>query len=148
MKTTYVKPSELKKDWILIDAANQPVGRIASEIARVLRGKHKPSFTPYHDCGDHVVVINAKDVVLTGAKWDDKVYYRHSNYIGGIKATVAKDMRDTYPERIIEKAVKGMLPRNKLGRKILSHLKVYGGSDHPHAAQQPVSAPLRLAKEG
>lgn len=144
MKTQSVKPSDINKQWLLIDAANMPVGRVASEVARLLRGKHKAAFVPYLDAGDNVVVINAKEAVLTGRKWDQKVYYRHSNFIGGIKATVAKDMRETYPERIIEAAVKGMLPRNKLGRKILKNLKIYSGSEHPHEAQKPVEAPARL----
>lgn len=148
MKTQSVKPTDIQKEWVLVDAAKKPLGRVASEVARLLRGKHKPSFVPHLDCGDHVVIINAKDVVLTGRKWDQKVYYRHSNYIGGIKATMAKDLVQTHPERLLETAVKGMLPRNKLGRKILKNLKVYAGSEHPHTAQKPVQAPARLVKEG
>lgn len=145
MKTQSVTPSDIKKQWLLVDAKDKSLGRVASEVARLLRGKHKPSFVPHLDCGDNVIVINADKVSLTGKKWDAKFYYRHSNYIGGIKSTVAKDMLDTYPDRLVSIAVKGMLPHNKLGRKVLGNLKVYAGSEHPHDAQKPVSAPPRLA---
>ncbi len=148
MKTQSVKPADIEKKWVVVDAADQSLGRVATEIARILRGKHKPSFVPHLDCGDQVVVLNAKSVKLTGRKWDQKVYYRHTNFIGGIKATRASDMLETYPERIIENAVKGMLPRNKLGRRVLKNMKVYAGAEHPHEAQKPVPAPSRLAKEG
>ncbi|SME88205.1 50S ribosomal protein L13 [Pseudobacteriovorax antillogorgiicola] len=148
MKTQSVTPADIKKQWVIVDAKDQSLGRIAAEVARLLRGKHKPSFVPHLDCGDNVIVINADKVSLTGRKWDTKFYYRHSNYIGGLKATLAKDLLATYPDRLINFAVKGMLPRNKLGRKVLGNLKVYAGQEHPHEAQKPVAAPLRLAKEG
>jgi large subunit ribosomal protein L13 len=148
MKTQSVKPADIKKNWVVVDAANKPLGRVASEISRLLRGKHKPSFVPHLDCGDNVVVVNAKDVTLTGRKWDQKVYYRHTNYVGGLKAAGAREVLANNPERLIESAVKGMLPHNKLGRKVLKNLKVYPGSEHPHEAQKPVQAPSRIAKEG
>lgn len=148
MKTYSVKPADIKKSWVVIDAENKPLGRLASEISRILRGKHKATFVPHLDCGDNVVVLNAKKVKLTGRKMEQKVYYRHTNFIGGIKATSASELLDTYPERIIENAVKGMLPHNKLGRRVIKNMKVYAGSEHPHEAQKPVAAPLRLSKEG
>ncbi len=145
MKTQSVTPSDINKQWLLVDAKDKSLGRVASEVARLLRGKHKPTFVPHLDCGDNVIVVNADKVSLTGNKWDAKFYYRHTNYIGGIKSTVAKDMLDTYPDRLVSIAVKGMLPHNKLGRKVLGNLKVYAGSEHPHEAQKPVPAPSRLA---
>ncbi len=148
MKTTSITPTDIKKKWVLIDAAHQPVGRIAVEVSRLLRGKHKPSFVPHLDCGDNVVIINASQVVLTGRKLDQKMYYRHSNFIGGIKATSAKDMLATHPERVLEHAVRGMLPHNKLGRKVFNNVKIYAGSEHPHEAQKPTAAPVRTVKEG
>ncbi len=148
MKTTSVKPTDIKKKWVLIDAANKPVGRVAVEVARILRGKHKASFVPHLDCGDQVVVINASKAFFTGRKADQKVYYHHSNYIGGIKATSAKDLLATKPERVLENAVRGMLPHNKLGRKVFHNVKIYAGAEHPHEAQKPVAAPSRLVKEG
>lgn len=148
MKTYSVKPADIKKSWVIIDAEDKSLGRVASEIARILRGKHKATYVPHLDCGDNVVVLNASKVKLTGNKISQKVYYRHSNFIGGIKATSASDLLAAYPERVIESAVKGMLPHNKLGRRVIKNMKVYAGSEHPHEAQKPVSAPLRLAKEG
>jgi len=145
MKTQSVTPSDIKKQWLVVDAKDKSLGRVASEVARLLRGKHKPTFVPHLDCGDNVIVINAEKVALTGRKWDTKFYHRHTNYIGGIKSTVAKDMLEAYPDRLVNIAVKGMLPHNKLGRKVLGNLKIYVGSEHPHEAQKPVPAPSRLA---
>ncbi len=137
MKTESAKFEPEKRKWILVDADGKVLGRLASKIAFRLRGKHLPNFTPHVDTGDFVVVINAEKVRLTGKKWDQKMYYRHSGYMGGLKSTSAKKMRDEHPERIIYHAVKGMLPKNRLGRKLLKKLKVYAGPDHPHQAQQP-----------
>ena len=148
MKTTSVTPTDIKKKWVLIDAANKPVGRVAVEVARILRGKHKPSFVPHLDCGDQVIVINAAKAFFTGRKADQKFYYHHSSYIGGIKATSAKDLLQNKPERVLENAVRGMLPHNKLGRKVFNNVKIYAGSEHPHEAQKPVLAQARLVKEG
>ena len=137
--TTYsAKPAEVEKKWVLIDAKGLVVGRLASIIAMRLRGKHKPTYTPHVDCGDHVIVINAEKVVLTGRKVDQKVYHHHTGYIGGIKERTAKFLLEgRFPQRIVEKAVERMLPRGPLGRRQLGNLRVYKGSDHPHAAQQP-----------
>jgi len=138
MKTYSAKPTEIEKKWVVIDAEGLVVGRLASLIALRLRGKHKPTFTPHMDCGDNVVVINAAKVLLTGNKLKNKVYYRHTGYIGGIKErTAGAIMAGKFPERIVEKAVERMLPRGPLGRKQLSNLRVYPGTEHPHAAQQP-----------
>ena len=125
------------RKWWVVDLADQPVGRIASKIATVLRGKHKPTYTAHIDDGDFIVAINADKIKFTGSKWEDKVYYRHTGYVGGIKATTATEMLERSPTAIIEKAVKGMLPRGPLGRAQLKKLKVYTGADHPHGAQQP-----------
>jgi large subunit ribosomal protein L13 len=139
MRTYSAKPAEVDKKWILIDAEGLVVGRLAALIATRLRGKHKASFTPHVDCGDNIVVINAKKVVFTGNKRQDKVYYRHTGYPGGIKERRAHQILDgKFPERVIEKAVERMLPRGPLFRKILKNLKVYGGAEHPHEAQKPV----------
>ena len=127
----------VERKWFVVDAAGKRVGRLATEVATVLRGKHKPTFTPHVDCGDYVIVINAKDVELTGNKWDDKKYYRHSRHPGGLKTTTAKVMNQTHPERLIEFAVKGMLPKGKLGRQMYKKLYVYAGNEHPHIAQKP-----------
>lgn len=138
MKTYSAKPADVEKKWVLIDAKGLVVGRLASIIAMRLRGKHKPSFTPHVDCGDNVIVINAEKVVLTGRKREQKVYYHHTGYPGGIKERTAKFILDgRFPERVVEKAVERMLPRGPLGRKQLGNLRVYGGSQHPHEAQQP-----------
>ena len=138
MKTYSAKPAEVEKKWVLIDAKGLVVGRLASIIAMRLRGKHKPTYTPHVDCGDHVIVINAEKVVLTGRKVDQKVYHHHTGYIGGIKERTAKFLLEgRFPQRIVEKAVERMLPRGPLGRRQLGNLRVYKGSDHPHAAQQP-----------
>ena len=120
-----------------MDAADQVLGRLAAEVARILRGKHKPDYTPHLDTGDFVVVVNAERVQLTGAKLDDKVYYRHTGRPGSLKSETARERLDKYPERVIQAAVRGMLPKNRLGRKLLRKLKVYSGPEHPHEAQQP-----------
>ena len=138
MKTYSAKPAEVVKKWVLIDAENLVVGRLATIVATMLRGKNKPTFTPHVDMGDNVVVINAEKVVLTGRKLDQKRYYWHTGYPGGIKDRVArKIIEGRFPERIVEKAVERMLPRGPLGRQQLKNLKVYAGPEHPHAAQQP-----------
>ncbi len=137
MKTHSTKPSEITRDWWLVDAEGVVLGRLASEVAKRLRGKHKPNFAPHLDVGDHVVVVNAEQVVLTGAKLDQKMYYRHSGYPGGFRAVKARDEMQRRPIRVIERAVKGMLPHTALGKQQLGKLKVYAGPDHPHAAQKP-----------
>jgi large subunit ribosomal protein L13 len=138
MRTTYMaKPLEVERKWYVIDAKGKTLGRLASEVARLLRGKHKPQFTPHVDTGDFVIVINASQIELTGKKLQKKIYYRHSRYPGGLKAITAGDLRATRPDRMIEWAVKGMLPKGSLGRQQFKKLKVYAGSEHPHQAQQP-----------
>jgi large subunit ribosomal protein L13 len=137
MKTFVAKEHEIEKKWYSIDAEGKTLGRLASEIATLLRGKHKPIFTPHMDAGDYVVVVNADKVVLTGEKLEKKVYYRHSGYVGGLKKTTAKEMLQKRPENLIRLAVKGMLPKNSLGRRQLAKLKIYAGPDHPHQAQKP-----------
>ena len=140
MKTYFAKKEEpIDKKWVLINAEGRILGRMATEIADTLRGKDKPVYTPHVDTGDFVVVINAEKVRLTGRKWDQKVYYHHSGYIGGIKAKTAREMLDKKPEELIRHAVKGMLPKNRLGRKVLTKLKVYRGAEHPHEAQVPMT---------
>ncbi len=139
MKYTYsAKPADNERKWILIDAENVVVGRLASAIAMRLRGKHKPIFTPHIDCGDNVIVINAEKVRLTGRKMTDKVYHRHTGYVGGVKETTPKKLLEKHPERILHKAVERMMPHGPLGVEQLSHLRVYAGAEHPHEAQQPV----------
>ncbi len=137
MKTFSAKPSEVKRDWYLVDATDKTLGRLASEIARRLRGKHKPVYTPHVDTGDYIVVINAEKVRVSGNKATDKTYYRHSGYPGGIKSITFDKLIQRAPERVIETAVKGMLPKNPLGRAMFRKLKVYAGAEHKHAAQQP-----------
>jgi large subunit ribosomal protein L13 len=138
MKTYSAKPSELDKKWLLIDAEGLVLGRLASIVANRLRGKHKPSYTPHMDCGDHVVVINAEKVKLTGKKADDSVFYWHTGFPGGIKGrSKGQILAGEHPERVIQKAVERMVPRGPLGRQIMGHLKVYAGAQHPHEAQQP-----------
>jgi large subunit ribosomal protein L13 len=138
MKTYTAKPADVEKKWIVIDAAGLVVGRLATIVAMRLRGKHKPSFTPHVDDGDNVVIVNAEKAVLTGDKYNQKKYYWHTGYIGGIKERTARQVYEgKFPERIIEKAVERMLPRGPLGRRQLKNLRVYKGTDHPHAAQQP-----------
>jgi large subunit ribosomal protein L13 len=130
-----MKAGEIDKAWHVIDADGQTLGRLATHAAAVLQGKHKPTYTPHMDMGDFVIVVNASRVKVTGNKREDKIYYRHTGYMGGLKEETLAEMLERHPERVIEKAVKGMLPRNKLARHLLRHLKVYGGAEHPHAAQ-------------
>ena len=137
MRTYSAKANEIKHDWFVVDATGQPLGRLASEIARRLRGKHKPQFTPHIDVGDYIIVINAEKVAVSGNKMRDKMYYRHSGYVGSLKSQSLQKLLEEHPERVIEKAVKGMLPRNSLGRAMFSKLRVYAGSAHRHDAQQP-----------
>ncbi|WP_417579722.1 50S ribosomal protein L13 [Nitrincola sp.] len=138
MKTTVsTKPAEVKRDWYVVDAEGKTLGRLATEIARRLRGKHKPEFTPHVDTGDYIVVVNAEKVHVTGNKRNDKMYYRHTGFPGGLKEASFNKMIQTFPERTIELAVKGMLPKGPLGRSMYSKLKVYAGKEHPHQAQQP-----------
>ena len=138
MSTFNLKPADVQKKWILIDAEGLVVGRLAAVVARRLRGKHLPAYTPHVDCGDNVIVINAAKIVLTGRKYEDKTYYWHTGWIGGIKERKARNILEgKFPERVLEKAVERMLPRGPLGRRQLGNLKVYGGAEHPHAAQQP-----------
>ena len=136
-KTFMAKEQEIQKEWLLIDATGMPIGRLASQVAMILRGKHKPTFTPHVDAGDYVIVINSDKMILTGKKMEDKYYWRHSGYIGGAKTVQAKDMLAKRSDFALEHAVKGMLPKNSLGRKMFTKLKVYKGDTHPHAAQQP-----------
>ncbi len=135
--TSFAKKSDSDRKWYVVDASGMVLGRLASEVAARLRGKHNPMFTPHVDCGDFIIVINADKVVLTGRKWDQKMYYRHSGYMGGLKETTAKKLREDKPENLIRFAVKGMLPKNRLGSDLLRKLKVYAGDQHPHTAQQP-----------
>ncbi|UJF33711.1 50S ribosomal protein L13 [Paenibacillus hexagrammi] len=138
MRTTYMaKPNEVERKWYIVDAAGQTLGRLASEVASIIRGKHKPEFTPHVDTGDFVIVINASQIQLTGKKMQNKKYYRHSLYPGGLKVTSAQDLLNSRPDRMIEFAVHGMLPKNRLGDSLKTKLKVYGGTEHPHQAQQP-----------
>lgn len=137
LKTLSMRPADVVRDWYVVDASHYTLGRLASAIAVRLRGKHKPQFTPHVDMGDYIVVVNAEKIKVTGRKEEEKVYYRHTGYPGGIKSLTLKELREKHPERIIEQAVKGMLPRNSLGRSVARKLKVYSGSEHPHGAQQP-----------
>jgi large subunit ribosomal protein L13 len=144
MRTTYMaKASEVERKWYVVDAAGQTLGRLASEVAAILRGKHKPTFTPHVDTGDNVIIINAEEIQLTGNKINDKMYYRHSGHPGGLKSRTALEMRTTRPEQMLELAIKGMLPKNKLGRQMIKKLHVYRGSEHTHQAQKPEVYELR-----
>ena len=136
-KTQSAKKEEVERKWYVVDAEGEVVGRLCTRIATVLRGKHKPSYTPHVDCGDHVIVINADKVRFTGSKWDDKEYQTYSGYPGGQKSRTAKEMMAKHPIRVVEIAVKGMLPKNRLGRKLFGKLHVYEGTEHPHEAQKP-----------
>lgn len=142
MKTFTAKPSDIKRNWYLVDASGKTLGRLATQIAARLRGKHKPEYTPHMDTGDYIVVINARDIRITGNKATDKIYHRHSGYPGGLKSISFEKLLQSKPERIIETAVKGMLPKGPLGREMYRKLKVYPGSEHKHAAQQPT--PLEI----
>ena len=138
VKTYYAKPGEVERTWVLIDAENQVLGRVASKAATILKGKHKPQYTPHVDTGDFVVIINADKIRLTGSKAADKSYYRHSGFPGGLREESFAEAMEKHPERVIERAVKGMLPKNTLGRAMGKKLKVYAGPEHPHMAQKPV----------
>ena len=142
MKTFSAKPAEVKRDWYLIDAEGKTLGRMATEIAHRLRGKHKPEYTPHVDTGDYIIVVNAEKVKVTGAKFTDKMYYRHTGYIGNLKSINLGKLLEQHPERVLQKAVKGMLPRNPLGRAMFRKLHVYAGPEHPHEAQQPTQLEL------
>ncbi|MGC9522401.1 MAG: 50S ribosomal protein L13 [Anaerolineae bacterium] len=142
-KTYVAKPGEVERKWYVVDATDQTLGRLATRIASILRGKHKPEYTPHEDVGDFVIVVNAEKVRVTGRKLDQKMYYRYSGYPGGLRGVSLRRLLDTHPERVIERAVKGMLPRGPLGRRQLRKLKVYPGPEHPHEAQQP--EPLELS---
>ena len=137
MKTLSINKDQISREWFIVDAANQNLGRLASNVAQIIRGKHKPFFTPNMDMGDFVVVINADKVALSGKKAEMKKYWRHTGYPGGQKEVSFNQMKDKYPDRVITNAVKGMLPHNRLGRQLLTHLKVYSGTDHPHISQEP-----------
>jgi large subunit ribosomal protein L13 len=136
-KTISANKATVQKDWVIVDAQSQVLGRFASEVAKILRGKHKPNFTPHVDCGDNVIVINAGKVRLTGKKWDDKVYVRHTGYPGGQRISTPKLLMEKSEIIMVEKSVRGMLPKNRLGRKLYTNLYVYAGPEHPHSAQQP-----------
>ena len=137
MKTYSAKPAEVQRDWYIVDATDKTLGRMATEIARRLRGKHKPEYTPHVDTGDYIIVVNAEKVAVTGKKGSDKIYHSHTGYPGGLKSISFDKLIEKAPERTIQSAVKGMLPRNPLGRAMFRKLKVYAGSEHPHTAQQP-----------
>jgi large subunit ribosomal protein L13 len=142
MKTYIPKPEETNRDWLVVDAEGKILGRLATEIASRLRGKHKPEFTPHLDTGDFVVVVNAEKIAVTGGKQDKKIYYRHTGYPGGIRGTSLRTMLEKKPEEVIIHAVRGMLPKNRLGRQLLKKLKVYAGPEHPHGAQSPKALEL------
>ena len=138
MKTTFMqKKEEVAREWYVIDAKDVAWGRVASKAASMLRGKHKATYTPHIDCGDNIIIINAKDVLLTGNKLNNKKYYDHSRYVGGLRERTAKEMKEKYPEEMLERAIKGMLPKGRLGRQMYRKLHVYAGAEHPHTAQQP-----------
>ncbi|MFC5465898.1 50S ribosomal protein L13 [Lederbergia graminis] len=144
MRTTYMaKASEIERKWYVVDAEGKTLGRLSTEVASILRGKHKPTFTPHVDTGDHVILINAEKIELTGKKLSDKIYYRHTGYAGGIKSRTALEMRTKYPEKMLELAIKGMLPKGSLGRQMFKKLHVYAGAEHPHEAQKPEVYELR-----
>ena len=138
MKTFSAKPAEVTRDWFVVDATGKTLGRLATEIARRLRGKHKPEYTPHVDTGDYIVVVNAEKIRVTGKKLKDKMYYRYTGYVGNLKSMPLEEMLEKTPERVLQLAVKGMLPRNPLGRKMFSTLRVFAGPEHPHDAQQPI----------
>ena len=142
MKTISAREQDIQRDWYVIDAQGQTLGRLATQVATLLRGKHKPNYTPHVDCGDYVIIVNAEKVHVTGQKMTQKIYYRHSGYPGGLKQVTLRDQLQKFPDRVVEQAVRGMLPKNRLGRRMFKKLKVYAGSDHPHQAQQPKSIEL------
>jgi large subunit ribosomal protein L13 len=142
MQRTYsAKPGEIERNWYVVDASEFELGRLATRVATVLRGRHKPTYTPHVDTGDFVIVVNAHQVKLTGRKLDQKQYHRYSGYVGGLKSVDARTVRETDPERMIRQAVKGMMPKNRLSRQMITKLKVYGGAEHPHTAQKPEPFP-------
>ncbi len=144
MKDTYMANAQnVNKEWLIIDATDKTVGRLSAEVAAILRGKHKPTFTPHVDCGDNVIIINAEKVKFTGNKLQNKVYYRHSNHPGGLKEETAAKVMESHPERILERSIKGMLPKTKLGRQMYRNLYIYVGGEHKHEAQQPKPYELR-----
>ena len=145
-KTTYVNKATAQKEWVLIDAENQVLGRLAAKVAKLLRGKYKPSFTPFSDCGDNVIIINVEKIALTGNKMTDKVYTRYTGYPGGQRHTTPAAVLKAHPERVIEHAVRGMLPKNRLGRALMKNLYLYTGTEHKHEAQQPKSIDLNSLK--
>jgi large subunit ribosomal protein L13 len=142
VKTFSAKPHEIRREWFVVDAQGQTLGRLAARVAAILRGKHKPIYTPHVDCGDYVIVVNAGKINVTGQKLDQKMYYRHSGYPGGLRQVSLRRQLQIHPDRIVETAVRGMLPKNRLGRKMFKKLKIYVGPDHPHQAQQPKSLVL------
>jgi len=142
VRTYAVKAGEIQRRWYVVDAQGKTLGRLATEVARILRGKHKPTFSPHLDVGDHVIIINADKIQVTGKKLDTKRYYRYSGYLGGLKSIVLREQLEKHPDRVLIHAIRGMLPKNRLGRAMLKKLKVYAGSEHPHAAQKP--EPLEL----
>ena len=137
MKTFMASPATIERKWYVVDAEGQTLGRLASEVAKVLRGNNKPIYTPHVDCGDYVVIVNADKIVVTGKKLDQKIYYHHSGWVGGLKETTLREMLQKKPEQVVELAVKGMLPKGTLGRQMYTKLHVYAGAEHPHAAQKP-----------
>ena len=144
MRNTYMqKKEDVKRNWVVIDAEGQTLGRLATQAAHVLRGKHKPTYTPHIDGGDYVIIVNADKVNLTGNKLDAKIYYNHSGYTGGLRERTARVMKEKYPVEMVERAIKGMLPKGRLGRQMYKKLFVYAGSEHPHAAQQPVEMKVK-----
>lgn len=142
MKTFSAKPAEVKRDWYVVDATDRTLGRLSSEIARRLRGKHKPEYTPHVDTGDYIIVVNVAKLRVTGRKREDKVYYRHTGHVGHLKSITLQKLLETRPERVLEHAVKGMLPKNPLGQAMFKKLKLFAGPEHKHAAQQPQPLPL------
>ncbi len=145
-KTKHVNNETAQKEWVVVDATGQTLGRISSKVAKLLRGKYKPSFSPHVDCGDNVIIINADKVELTGNKWTERKYYRYSGYPGGQKSSTPADLMNAGPDRLFRKVVKGMLPKNKLGDAILKNLYVYAGNEHPHQAQQPKQLDINTLK--
>lgn len=145
-KTISVNKETAQKEWVVVDATGQSIGRLASKVAKLLRGKYKPSFTPHLDCGDNVIIVNADKVELTGSKWNDRIYYRYSGYPGGQKEFTPADLMQKSPDRLFRKVVKGMLPKNKLGDAILSNMFVYAGEEHPHQAQKPKKVDINTLK--
>ncbi len=148
MKTYSPRPGDVERAWWVVDAEGVPLGRLASEVAKLVRGKHKPTYAPHFDGGDFVIVVNAAKVAVTGNKEDDKIYHRHSGYPGGLKAQTLREVRESHPERMVETAVRGMLPKNRLGRRLFTKVKVYPGPDHPHGSQQPKPLDLDVRKVG